>query len=243
MGRQLHELFKRLLSPIILPIADGPLAGCPWIVSSGSSFVRGRYEPEKTEAVLELVQPGDVVYDIGAHVGYFTVLFSREVGSDGRVFAFEPRDLNRGFLERHVSMNDCSNVSISNAAVGEGEGSARMNTRVGTGTGHLDAEGNVTVPLVSLDHLVYERGWPKPALLKIDVEGAEMRVLKGGRRAIEEARPRMILATHGDAIDAECHAFLETFGYSVEEIDQPKGDRELIVRPPANERSTLSDRD
>ena len=89
MGRQLHELLKRLLSPITLPIAGGPLAGCPWIVSSGSSFLRGRYEPEKTEAVLDLVREGDVVYDIGAHVGYFTVLFSREVGPGGRVFAFE----------------------------------------------------------------------------------------------------------------------------------------------------------
>ncbi len=230
-SRWFHELIKTLISPIMLPIKEGPLKGKKWILSSGTSFYRGQYEPEKTRAIGTVVQPKDVVFDIGAHVGYFTVLMSDIVGEQGRIIAFEPRDINKKFLKRHLKANHCNNVEVIEACVGDREGKARLETRVGTGTGFVSDTGNIEVDMVVLDELVDSGKLPKPDFIKMDVEGGEMMVLQGAKHLIETHKPRMILATHGDEIDAECQAFLKERGYELEDILQPKGDKEMIARP------------
>ncbi len=230
-SRWFHELIKTCLSPIMLPIKEGPLKGKRWILSSGTSFYRGHYEPEKTRAIGTVVQPDDVVFDIGAHVGYFTVLMSNIVGKGGKIIAFEPRGINKRFLKRHLKANHCDNVKVIEACVGDRGGKARLETRVGTGTGFVSETGNVEVDMVVIDDLVASGQLPKPDFIKMDVEGGEMRVLKGARQVIETHKPRMILATHGDVIDAECQAFLKERGYELEDILQPKGDKEMIARP------------
>lgn len=229
-SRRMHEFFKMALSPIMVPIKDGPLKGKRWILTSGSNFLAGRYEPEKTRAIADVVQPGDVVFDIGAHVGYFTVLMSGIVGSEGRIFAFEPRGINKHFLKRHLKANRCENVEIIEACVGNRTGTARLETRVGTGTGYVSDSGNVEVEMVTIDGLVESGRLPRPDFIKMDVEGGEMMVLEGAAKTIEAHHPRMVLATHGDEIDARCQDFLKARGYALEDIHQPKGDKEMIAR-------------
>src|SRR5580765_7484494 len=85
-----HAL-KSLLTPFTLRVRRGPLAGKKWIAASGIKFIKGTYEPRQTEVFLACVQEGDVVLDIGAHVGYYTVIAALRAGPRGRVFAFEPR--------------------------------------------------------------------------------------------------------------------------------------------------------
>lgn len=230
---KLHELWKSLLAPIMLRIRSGPLAGKRWIAASGSNFISGRYEPEKTATIGNTVRDGDIVFDIGAHVGYFAVLMSGLVGTSGKVFAFEPRPLNQRYLARHVRVNGCDNVEILQLCVGDHSGPALLETRTGTGTGHVSATGDTAVEMVSVDEMVESGRLPTPSFLKVDVEGGEMGVLLGARRTIERVRPRMVLATHGDELDRQCHEFLEGMGYTLTDIGQIKGDVEYLVLPAA----------
>lgn len=230
---KLHEFWKSLLSPIMLRIRSGPLRGKRWIAASGSNFISGRYEPEKTAAIGETVRAGDIIFDIGAHVGYFAVLMSGLAGPDGKVFAFEPRPLNQRYLTRHVRVNGCDNVEILHLCVGDHSGPALLETRTGTGTGHVSATGDTAVEMVSVDEMVESGRLPTPTFMKIDVEGGEMGVLRGALRTIKRARPRMVLATHGDEIDRECHEFLGNLGYTLTDIGQLKGDVEYLVLPKA----------
>jgi FkbM family methyltransferase len=222
---------KWLLSPVMLTIRSGPLEGRKWKASSGIRFIKGTYEPKNVEAIQKTVRADDVAYDVGAHVGYFSVLMSDIVGSGGKVIAFEPRGLNLGYLKRHVSVNKCDNIKIVSKALGDHSGHAKLETRTGSGTGYVSDTGDEDVEITSIDELVESGTLPPPTFLKIDVEGGEMAVLRGARTVIEKQRPRMILATHGDEIDAECRELLRNWHYDMQDIDHESGTKEMIVTP------------
>jgi FkbM family methyltransferase len=226
-----RHLTKWLLSPIMLRIRSGPLEGRKWKASSGIRFIKGTYEPKNVDAIQKTVQPDDVAYDVGAHVGYFSVLMGDIVGSSGKVIAFEPRGLNLAYLQKHVSVNNCQNIEIVSKALGDHSGHAKLETRTGSGTGYVSETGNEEIEITSIDELVGSGALPAPTFLKIDVEGGEMAVLRGARNVIEKQRPRMILATHGDAIDAECRALLSEWNYVMRDIDHESGTKEMIVTP------------
>jgi FkbM family methyltransferase len=222
---------KWLLSPLMLKIRSGPLAGRKWKASSGIRFIKGTYEPKNVEAIQKTVKQDDIAYDVGAHVGYFSVLMGDIVGSNGKVVAFEPRGLNLGYLQKHVSVNNCENIEIVSKAVGDHTGYARLETRTGSGTGYISDTGDEDVEITSIDQLVESGALPPPTFLKIDVEGGEMAVLRGAKNVIGKQRPRMILATHGDEIDAECRALLKEWNYEMQDIDHESGTKEMIVTP------------
>jgi len=222
---------KWLLSPLMLRIRSGPLEGRKWKASSGIRFVKGTYEPKNVEAIQKTVRENDVAYDVGAHVGYFAVLMGDLVGSAGKVIAFEPRGLNLGYLQKHVATNNCHNIQIVSKALGDHSGHAKLETRTGTGTGYVSDTGDEDIEITSIDELVESGALPPPTFLKIDVEGGEMAVLRGAQKVIESQRPRMILATHGDAIDAECRALLREWNYDMQDIDHESGTKEMIVTP------------
>ncbi len=215
----------------MLRIRSGPLEGRKWKASSGIRFIKGTYEPKNVEAIQKTVREDDVAYDVGAHVGYFSVLMADIVGSGGKVIAFEPRGLNLGYLQKHVAVNNCDNVKIVSKAVGDHSGHAKLETRTGSGTGYISDTGDEDVEITTIDELVESGALPPPTFLKIDVEGGEMAVLRGARKVIETQRPRMILATHGDEIDAECRALLKKWNYDMQDIDHESGTKEMIVTP------------
>ncbi len=217
----------------MLRIRSGPLEGRKWKASSGIRFIKGTYEPKNVEAIQKTVREDDIAYDVGAHVGYFSVLMGDIVGSGGQVIAFEPRGLNLGYLQRHVSVNNCDNIKIVSKALGDHSGHARLETRTGSGTGYISDSGDEAVEITSIDELVESGALPPPTFLKIDVEGGEMAVLRGARKVIATQRPRMILATHGDEIDAECRALLREWNYDMQDIDHESGTKEMIVTPQA----------
>jgi FkbM family methyltransferase len=222
---------KWLLSPLMLKIRSGPLEGRKWKASSGIRFIKGTYEPKNVQAIQNTVQEDDIAYDVGAHVGYFSVLMGDIVGSGGKVIAFEPRGLNLGYLQRHISVNNCDNIKIVSKALGDHSGHAKLETRTGSGTGYVSDTGDEDIEITSIDELVESGALPPPTFLKIDVEGGEMAVLRGAQKVIESQRPRMILATHGDAIDAECRALLTEWNYDMQDIDHESGTKEMIVTP------------
>lgn len=227
-----HSL-KALMTPICVRIRNGPLQGYKWIFVSGSKFIKGNYEPRQTHVFQQHVRAGDMVLDIGAHVGYYTVLAAVLAGPSGKVIAFEPRPINLRFLRRHIEVNKLSNVTVIEACVSRASGEARFDTRTGTGTGHLSDAGNLAVKTVSLDELFQQGQLGKPRLIKMDVEGAEQDVLAGGEEMIHNARPVMIISTHGPENFTGVSRFLDEHGYRCEIIpgkeDAPG--KEIVALP------------
>jgi len=197
------------------PILRGPLRGVRWRLDGGGKVLRvlnGTYEPEQTRLAVELVRPGATVLDVGAHIGYYTLLFSRLAGPHGRVVAFEPSPRNLPVLRWHVARNRCANVRVEAAAVAAETGTARFTADTGSGTGRLAESGTVEVRTIRLDDFL-DAGGPMPDVLKIDVEGAELAVLRGAARVLRDAQPAILLSTHGTDVHRACIGLLREHGY------------------------------
>lgn len=201
---------------LALPILRGPLQGARWLLATRISFFLGTYEPEQTAAFQQAVRPGSVVYDVGAHFGYYSLLASRLTGPSGRVIALEPSPRNLAALRRHLELNHADNVTVVETAVADREGEARFDNRAGSGVGHLSTEGPLTVSVTTLEALTGR--FPTPNVIKIDVEGAEEAVLAGGRGLLQRVRPAIFLSTHGPALRQSCEQTLAGLGYSVQEL-------------------------
>lgn len=198
-----------------LPIVRGPLRGTRWLLASRGKTLRvllGSYEPEQTALFVRHVRPGGTFLDVGAHVGFYTLLGSRLVGGDGRVWAFEPDPTNAHHLREHARINRLSNVHVEEAAVAAAEGTARFGGGSGSGTGRLTEAGEVAVRTVALDPLCARHGLD-PSAIKIDVEGAETAVIEGATETIGRARPVIFLSTHGREVHERSVGLLRDLGY------------------------------
>lgn len=203
-----------------LPIFAGTLGGRWWLPASRGKLLRillGTYEREQTALFQEWIRPGATVLDVGGHVGYYTLVSARLAGPTGRVVAFEPNPANHDFLRRHVAINGLANVEVVQAAVSSSNGTARFDFGSGSGTGHLAESGAIEVRTVRLDDFCAERGL-RPNAIKIDVEGAELEVLRGGEQTIAASRPVIFLSTHGEPVHRACLAWLEERGYTLRPI-------------------------
>jgi FkbM family methyltransferase len=212
------SLIAKVAENVPLPILRGGLRGKWWLLGSRGKLLRvllSTYEREQTALFRREVRSGHVVFDVGAHAGYYTLLASALVGPTGKVFAFEPESRNYRMLEKQVAINRCSNVALSPSAVSDSNGFARFARGTGSGTGHLSDSGAFSVPVLRLDEFAAEQG-VTPTHVKIDVEGAEMQVLAGARELLASARPILFLSTHGPDIHAQCCLHLENIGYTLQ---------------------------
>lgn len=231
---QIREKIKLFLRWFTLTIRSGPLLGKKWIAASGGRFIRGTYETVNTEAFQRCVNLGDIVYDVGGHVGYFSVLSSHLTGPKGRVLVFEPRPLNAAYIKHHIKINSINNVSLFEVAVSSISGEARFDSRTGTGTGHLSVKGNLNVKTIILDEFVYGESHPPPDFMKIDIEGGEIDALNGAQEILASARPILLIATHGKKESNFVMNCLKQHDYEVETLnfDSIKdGNMEILAFP------------
>jgi FkbM family methyltransferase len=133
------------------------------------------------------------------------------------VHAFEPNPANADFLRRHVRINRLSNVRVEQAAVADRAGTARFDFGTGSGTGRLADAGALEVRTVRLDDYCAEHGLA-PSAMKIDVEGAELSVLEGGRDTLARHRPVIFLSTHGPEVHHASLQVLRGLGYTLSPI-------------------------
>lgn len=220
----------------VVPILQGRLKGSKWIVGSGiHGYWLGSYEIHMQKAFEGVISTNSIVFDIGAHVGYYTLLSSTLVGPGGKVYAFEPLPRNIAFIKRHILMNLVTNVDVVEAAVSEKTGSTFFVEGEESPMGQISSEGYLQVKTVSLDELVSTGKVEFPDYMKIDVEGAEYDVLLGARRIIREKLPKIFLATHGQELKEKCCQMLLDWGYSIEPIDSTNllDARELLAIPGA----------
>jgi FkbM family methyltransferase len=143
-------------------------------------ILKGEYEPKQTELFMQNLKDGDIVFDIGANVGYYTLLASKIVGSNGKVVAFEPDKENFSLLKENLDLNNCQNIEIREEAVSDENGLIAFNTEKNNkGESAISKNGKTEVLGVTLDSFSSQRRL-SPSLIKMDIEGAEILALKGG---------------------------------------------------------------
>ena len=225
----------RLLSPEkeMRILAPRELRGARWLVSAGlHSCWLGTYEREKRGYFAAAVKPGSVVFDVGAQAGFYTLLASRLAGPTGTVLAIEPLPRNLGHLREHVARNGAANVTIVPAAAADRPGTAAFRTEETGYMGRLAPDGELSVPVLTLDDLAATHA-VRPDVVKLDVEGGEAEVLHGAHRILTEDRPVVFLATHGQEPHARSCAALNDLDYRLIPLDAPTLDeaREILARP------------
>lgn len=199
-----------------LPILRGRLRGKKWIAGSGNHGCwLGTYECKVQRVFEQNLKRGGVVFDVGAHVGFYTLLSSLLVGSEGTVYAFEPSPRNILYLKEHLKINRVANVKVMDVAVSDRTGEGFFEEGTNTFTGHLGAYGRTAIRTVCVDDLVRGGGVRPPQAMKIDVEGAEMLVLEGAREVLRGCRPVVILEVHGPDMLRRSIQFLNSLTYDV----------------------------
>lgn len=189
-----------------------------------SVMVTGEWEPEESQVLRERLRPGSVAYDVGANVGYFTLLASRLVGPTGRVIAFEPNESTLVKLRHHLRLNGADNVTVVPVGLADHDGHAEFHSVAGANSGAsalrpLDDSVVTRIELARLDRLVDEMDLPSPDFIKMDVEGAELLALRGMERTLRaatgvellvEVTDKFLRQTHGS--EEELLEFLTAVG-------------------------------
>ncbi|MEO6444240.1 MAG: FkbM family methyltransferase [Gemmatimonadaceae bacterium] len=201
------------------------------------------YESETSNFIGSVLQPGDTFVDIGAHVGYFSMLASALVGPSGRVFSFEPERSNYEHLLEHIEVNGATNVFPMHMAVGATTSIADFFVNSDNDGGHAlwevgrhpfnertrEAPTTRKVYVTSLDQLFAGRDMSALKAIKIDAEGAEFSILVGARETLR-ARPipfiiaeinRFGLESMG-ASERHVRGFMQDLGYETY-LFQPGG--------------------
>jgi FkbM family methyltransferase len=154
---------------------------------------RGVWSEAETAVIRREVRPGMTVLDVGANIGYFSLLFARLVGASGRVFAFEPEPHNFDLLCRNIARNGYANIHAVAKAISRRAGVQRLyknpdnlgDHRLGHGAGGREF---VDVPVVGLDDLVDEIGG-RVHFIKMDIQGGEAAAIEGGEHLLAASSP------------------------------------------------------
>ncbi len=194
-------------------------------------YLTGEYEEPTARVIEALLAPGDTAVDVGANFGYFTVLAARAVGPEGRVIAFEPLPAMRRELEENVALNRIANCRVRAEAVSDRAGTARLfegpagNPGLSSLRALADSGPALEVGTVTLDGALPAD--ESVALVKIDVEGAELKVLRGMAGLVERRRPDVVLEVTdrflremGDSAEA-LFRLTRDWGYRIYRIDWP----------------------
>jgi len=177
-------------------------------------MVNDRYEVGTTRLFEQLIRPDEIIIDVGAHVGYFTLLAAKLVGPSGKVFAFEPEPMNYALLTKNIGLNNYANISAQPVAVSNHCGSSQLymspldnglHSLNRLGSPDQTYENQKTVDTTTLDAFLEQQGWPQIALVKIDIEGSETAAFEGmSQFFIREQNTKLILEL--------CPWILETMG-------------------------------
>ncbi|MBP9732119.1 MAG: FkbM family methyltransferase [Candidatus Magasanikbacteria bacterium] len=166
------------------------------IVSGSLTF--GIYESFETQIFKRMLKPDMVVVDIGANIGYFTLIAAEQVGSQGKVLAFEPENENFALLEKNITYNNLSNVKLFHTALGDSEGTIELfKSEVNKGDHRIynvenESRERVTVQITKLDTVCKVLDVHTIDIIKIDVQGAEGIVLAGMKNILQES-PTLIM--------------------------------------------------
>lgn len=219
LARMFRPLVNRLvpIGPTWVVVRSGAAKGVRLLIDPKTEklFWPGMHEVAVQQAISRLLKPGMTFWDIGAHIGFFTLLTSRLVGDTGHVYAFEPMDQNRQRLLAAIQMNGCKNITVHDFALSVMSGEVMLYTHKSSAMWTLVAElggqeGRV-IRCCTLDE--FAASIPPPDLIKVDVEGAEVDVLRGGLHFLSTVRPRLIVEFSNDALLAAARTLLPFYTF------------------------------
>lgn len=187
------------------------------------------------------IPKGGVIVDAGASIGVFTVIASRLVGEGGMVIAIEPTPSSFHLLKKNLSLNGCKNAKAVMAALGETESSRRLNiykTSVANSFltwnwARAHTQHSIAVQMKTLDSLKMELGLERLDLLKLDTEGYELPILRGGTETILRFKPHIVGEAHPTISDrgSKIGDFLSDMGYRCQ-VEPRADDAEMFYAEP-----------
>ena len=235
LAQQRELAFRALTAPILAPWLSGSWVWLePGDELSRALLLSGLYEPETMLAVRDLLPPDGVFVDVGAHCGLFSLFAAGCVGAGGIILAFEPSPREFVRLQANLAANSLTQVQAHQAAITDQEGEVVLRLAEPGHAGH-NTIGNAfaydgvllaatpTVTATTLDRVLADL--VRCDVVKIDIEGAELRALRGGSAAIERLRPALVLEVFDRALAgcgatvAELLAWLDTHDYIAHDID------------------------
>ena len=199
-SRPLRSFGERYLRSRVWTIEGGEGAGLKFSFPQNREFISGTSEIPVQQIVARYVRAGDVFYDVGANVGFFSVIAARFVGPSGSVCAFEPVAENVVAIRKNAALNSFNHLRAFEVAVGatgreqelfltEWDGGSSLST---SAVRPSEPASRRTVRVVPLDDFIAAEKLPCPTFVKIDVEGAELEALQGMERTISEAKPKLL---------------------------------------------------
>ncbi|MFA7193548.1 MAG: FkbM family methyltransferase [Candidatus Paceibacterota bacterium] len=200
------------------------------------SMLDGSYEIDLISKLA--ANKNKVVWDIGAHIGYLSLFFSSAFGEETLVYAFEPNPSNQKWLESNININEAysKRIFINKEAITNKVGEVEFN--VGNADDATSSGGyikDVTPPLQensyedfkkikvesnTIDNLISQKKLSVPDFIKIDVEGAELKVLEGGINTLQQNGPELIIEIHTIPMMFHVSNFLEKLGYKINIWDE-----------------------
>lgn len=215
-----------------IPLPLRMASGFWWFANpdaNGTAIFSGTYEENERVFMERVLRPAMVMLDVGAHHGFYTLLASKKVGPVGRVIAFEPSLRESRRLKQHVWLNRCHNIIIEEVAMTDRDGEDNLFVADWWNAGlnslrppHVDGPLHQTrVRTTSLDQYVENCGLQRVDFVKLDVEGAELAVLKGGVRLFTRKPQPLVMCEMQDGRTepwgyraVEIYEFLAELGYS-----------------------------
>lgn len=160
----------------------------------------GLHEPILTRLLASFIHRGDIILDIGANIGYYSLLISRWVGPEGLVIAVEPEPNNFALLELNLCLNKVNNVHLYQVAISDQEGTATLFVSNYSNWHSLRSKKpstmkEIEVPTTTIDAIAEKIGAPL-SLIRMDIEGFEGRALRGGWETLRRDKPRLVMEIH-----------------------------------------------
>jgi FkbM family methyltransferase len=225
----------------VVKIEKGPLEGIKLVMSEHVSHahISGRYEWETQLAIDRLIAPGFICYDLGASVGYLSLLMARKAKY---VYSFEPAPHAVSEFRRHIAANGFQNITIVEKPVSDCERLVEFGlTDNAYGSRIVESEGGSSLKMTTTTLESFVASHPPPDFIKIDVENEEGRVLEGARSILRENQPLICCELHSVEAAEAVQGILHEYGYQITTLEGDPfrisgpiipGDLQVICLPP-----------
>lgn len=187
-------------------------------------FTKNNFEPETTNTIQQYLEPNQTVIDVGANIGYYTIIAAQKVGPQGKVIAIEPESRNFKLLKQNISTNHLNNITVLKTAISDTPGLTKLYLSNSSGEHSTIIKHPTyrTTQATTLDKIVSQHHL-KPNLIKIDIEGAEHLAIKGAQHTLSRYHPTLIFEF--SLRDPDPQSSLENLvklNYTLYQITSPK---------------------
>ncbi len=244
VGELAHGFMRKILpsgTRVRVTVRAGRAAGLSLLIDPRyeAEYGAGLHEKALVECLASNLRRGDVLYDVGAHIGFVSLIGARLVGLQGKVFAFEADPENSSRVLEHARTNSLPQIEVIGSAVWSecktllfqraSDASSRNTGAVAQPADNSNTAEVISIPAVTLDRFAEEHRAPN--VIKIDVEGVEGEVLKGAEAVFRDAKPILICEVHHAEACAAVTEWLERHDYGWEWLsEEPRFPRHLVAR-------------